>query len=175
VVEAVISADVPVVLLKANVQAPLPALVKLMLPGHVAVKLVEVPVSQMTPAPMMVQKAPGFVMVLVPVPELEKDPIWGLLLLKFRVPPKAPIVSESTSILMVMDTVPPPELASKVTSSDDVGTDAPAVPPEVAAQCVVAAASHVPAPPTQNRLAIGHPVIKKAGCTDDQQIFIIRT
>jgi hypothetical protein len=51
-------------------------------------------------------------------------------------------------------TVPPPELASKVTVSADVGTDWPPAPPDDAAQCVVVAASQVPVPPTQKRDAI---------------------
>jgi hypothetical protein len=47
-----------------------------------------------------------------------------------------------------------PELASKVTSSDDVGTAAPPPPPEVVDQWVVVVLSQVPVPPTQNRAAI---------------------
>lgn len=47
-----------------------------------------------------------------------------------------------------------PELLSKLTVSDDVGTDAPLEPPDVADQCDVSEASQVPVPPTQYLLAI---------------------
>ena len=46
-------------------------------------------------------------------------------------------------------TVPVPELASNVTSSDAVGADAPPAPPLLLAQLVVVEVSHVPEPPTQ--------------------------
>jgi hypothetical protein len=46
-------------------------------------------------------------------------------------------------------TVPEPDAAVKNTLSDDVGTDAPPVPPEVVAHLVPAVASHDAVPPTQ--------------------------
>lgn len=46
-----------------------------------------------------------------------------------------------------------PELESNVTSSAEVGAEAPLLPPVVADQCVVAETSQVPAPPTQKRAA----------------------
>jgi hypothetical protein len=46
-------------------------------------------------------------------------------------------------------TVPAPELESKNTSSADVGTLAPPVPPELADQFVVVVVSQLPVPPTQ--------------------------
>ena len=47
------------------------------------------------------------------------------------------------------------ERVSKVTVSEEVGTEAPPAPPEVADQFVVVEASQFPVPPTQNLLAIG--------------------
>lgn len=46
------------------------------------------------------------------------------------------------------------ELASKVTVSEEPGTDAPLAPPEVADQFTVVIPSHIPVPPTQNLAAI---------------------
>ena len=46
------------------------------------------------------------------------------------------------------------ESVSRSTVSDDVGTEAPPAPPEVAAQFVVVLASQLPVPPTQNLVAI---------------------
>ena len=50
--------------------------------------------------------------------------------------------------------VPTLELASKTTSSADVGALAPLAPPEDAAQFVVVVASQLPEPPTQYLVAI---------------------
>jgi hypothetical protein len=50
--------------------------------------------------------------------------------------------------------VPVPELASKITASEEVGAEAPAAPPVVADQFAVELASQVPEPPTQKRFAI---------------------
>src|SRR5947207_12749723 len=61
---------------------------------------------------------------------------------------------EATLCVAVTVTVPPPEFASKTTSSDEPGTLAPPAPPLVALQTAVETASQLLVPPTQYRLAI---------------------
>lgn len=46
------------------------------------------------------------------------------------------------------------ERLSKITSSDDVGTDDPPRPPEESDQCEVSDPSQLPVPPTKYRVAI---------------------
>lgn len=89
------------------------------------------------------------VSVLVPVPEKLKKVSPMVCPLVSNVPVKLPPDISLTVTAVVTVTVPPPELASKVTSSADPGTDAPPAPPEVADQCVVSEASQFPVPPTQ--------------------------
>lgn len=107
--------------------------------------------SVQVPLPMFRVRTP-------PAPLLAKFPVRVTLLLlteKSKVPVKALMVSWVIVIVVLTVTVPPPELASKVTVSPAPGTDAPPEPaPDVAAQCVVSEASHVPVPSTQNLLAI---------------------
>jgi hypothetical protein len=50
--------------------------------------------------------------------------------------------------------VPVPEFASNIAVSAATGADAPAAPPDVVDQFAVLAASQVPVPPTQYRVAI---------------------
>jgi hypothetical protein len=57
-------------------------------------------------------------------------------------------------IVTVNGLVPVFELASKKTSSTDVGADAPPAPPDVADQLVVLEFDQFPVPPTQNLFAI---------------------
>lgn len=101
--------------------------------------------------------------VLVPAPVTLNAVVivkLGLLAEKSSVPVNAPIVIlASDNPLIVPDavTVPPPELPSKVTESPVVGAafevEHPVAPaPVVGAQCVMAALSHVPVPPTQKQL-----------------------
>lgn len=65
-----------------------------------------------------------------------------LIVIEFAFAPTVAIVTVAAA----------PEFESNVTSSADVGTDAPPAPPDVADQCVVVAASQVPLPPTQKRV-----------------------
>ncbi|WP_032900958.1 hypothetical protein ACSGFO_24970 [Mesorhizobium sp. WSM4083] len=100
--------------------------------------------------------------VLVPLPlPLKADELLSvtllLLTLKSSVPVKAPQVIDCTATVVFTVTVPPPELALKVTVSDVPGTEAPPAPPVVADQCVVSLAFHSPVPPTQKRFAIDQP------------------
>ncbi len=74
------------------------------------------------------------VSVLVPVPVISKNPVLNVCPLMSTVPVKAPIVNDREFAVAVTVTVPPPELASKVTSSEAVGTDAPLEPPDIADQ-----------------------------------------
>jgi len=67
----------------------------------------------------------------------------------FRVPVNAHPVIVFVLAVAVTVTVPPPEDASNITSSELVGTLDPPAPPEVADQCVVSAASQLPVQPTQ--------------------------
>jgi hypothetical protein len=106
-------------------------------------------VSVHVPSPMLIVRVP------------EPDPLNETLKLtllslaeKSNVPVKAPHVIDCTVTVVLTVTVPPPDEASKVAESPDPGTDAPPAPFELAAQCVVSLASHVPVPPTQKRLAI---------------------
>ena len=125
-------------------------------PGS-SVRFVAVEVVQMVALlPVIVQVPLPIFRVRVPVPEQLNVDIVGLLLFvaKSKVPVKAPIVIDTTLRFVLTVTVPPPELASKVTVSATPGTDWPPAPFEVAAQCVVSEASQVPAPPTQKRFAI---------------------
>jgi hypothetical protein len=57
-------------------------------------------------------------------------------------------------IVPLVPTEADPEDPLKYTSSADVGTEKPPVPPDVSDQFVVVLPSHVPAPPTQYLLAI---------------------
>lgn len=67
------------------------------------------------------------------------------------------VKSWQTAVASVVTVCPErPELLSKNTSSTEVGALAPPEPPEVADQCVVVVESHVPAPPTQKRLATAY-------------------
>jgi len=68
------------------------------------------------------------------------------------------VVVDEVAVAATVTAAEVPELLSNVTTSADVGADAPAVPPVVADQCVVEEPSHVPEPPTQNLLAIFIPL-----------------
>jgi hypothetical protein len=63
--------------------------------------------------------------------------------------PKLMLLHTATLAVTEKELVPTFELLSKITSSADVGTPAPPLPPELVAQRVVVVASHVPDPPTQ--------------------------
>jgi hypothetical protein len=126
-----------------------------------ALKVKLAPVLSMVDAPPERVKVPEpKFMVLTPAPLLVKlrdSVIEGLLALKSRVPvnnPQTMEVSVAPFIVESTVTVPPPDAASNVAVSAEPGTLAPPAPPVVADQCVVVVESHVPAPPTQNRLAI---------------------
>jgi len=66
-----------------------------------------------------------------------------------NVPVKPVVVRLLAPVLPVAIVMVPLEFASKKTSSADVGTDAPPVPPLVAAHFVPAVPSQEPVPPTQ--------------------------
>jgi hypothetical protein len=120
------------------------------------VKLVVVSKFQTFKVPVVrVMAAAPSVSDLVPLPDQLIDPADIVWPLKSTVPVCAPPVIERTVCEAVIVTVPAPEEASKVTSSEDPGTDCPPAPPEEAAQLVVVAASQLPVPPTQKRAAIG--------------------
>lgn len=103
-------------------------------------------------------------MVRVPLPDpLNDEPLAvTVMLLLFaelsHVPVKAPMVIDCTVIVppKLSVTVPPPDEPSKVTVSDEPGTDCPPAPPDDDAQCVVSLLSQVPVPPTQNLAEIRH-------------------
>ena len=127
------------------------------------VRLVVVPQSMNPPefVPVKLKVPEPRFMVRVPVPELFQPfvLIVGLLLLvaKSSVRPMAPVVNDWIVKSVFTVIVPAPELPSIVTVSPEPGTDAPPDPaPDVAAQCVVSEASHVPVPRTQNLLAISY-------------------
>ena len=95
------------------------------------VKLVVVVKSQIVPIPVKVIVEPPKVRVLDPVPVPEKLPQETVCPLVSRVPVNAPIVIDAADAEAVIVQVPPPELALKITLSEDVGTGAPAEPPEI--------------------------------------------
>jgi len=68
------------------------------------------------------------------------------------------VVVDDVAVAATVMVAAVPELLSKVAESADVGAEAPAAPPVVAAQCVVVVPSHVPEPPTQKRVAIFIPL-----------------
>jgi len=67
------------------------------------------------------------------------------------------VVVDDVAVAATVTVADVPELLSKVAESADVGAEAPAAPPVVAAQCVVEELSHVPDPPTQKRVAMFTP------------------
>jgi hypothetical protein len=71
-----------------------------------------------------------------------------------KVIPGKPLVSTEIETVPLTVTVPVPELESNPAVSLAPGTPALPAPPELNAQCVVVVVSHVPAPPTQKKLAI---------------------
>jgi len=64
------------------------------------------------------------------------------------------VVTLKQGLLLLIVIVGEPELASIITASVEVGTDAPPAPPELADQLVVLKASQVPLPPRQYLSAI---------------------
>lgn len=92
----------------------------------------------------------------VEVPEPLNVKSVGLLLFteKSIVPVYVPHERVRILKLVFTVTVPPPEDPSNVTLSATPGTVWPPAPPDVADQCVVSDASHVPVPPTQKRAAM---------------------
>ena len=71
---------------------------------------------------------------------------------------KLKILRVNAGLVLSIVQVMAPEFASKNTSSNSVGTDAPPAPPDVADHFVPAVLSYVSVPPTQYLLAMISPV-----------------